>query len=375
MTNTVDIARREAFPDVAKLRRELAAGNFDRAYNRYSTGVGRGGFYSSKRFGEVFGLLPTDEEYAASKALDEAHKAMMDTLRPVADGESEPDPVAINAAVDAWADALDLHKSGNAAYVGRVNKAISSANKRIARGETPLPVPADEITATFQRLGIDPDPDAERDYYSDEVFRAAEGIRKHEELQRQVAELSDPEHVKAVQQRDKRLAAARKAFEAADEGNGYISQRESRWADYLAANHPELEAVQCEPTFDGGALWKTLRSNARDQKAAKPKKYFTGIFAEYDAPHRSFIRCDRIGEVMAMHQKPDSPAQFSRGHSPGMFQVTKIEPTLYLRGGKTYQVVQFSPMGRRTPANATYTWSESVHKAIERAASSQGKTD
>lgn len=363
-----DAAIRETLPAVTRMRGELAKGNYNRAYNGFATGLGSGGFYNSEPLGRVFGVLPTDEEYAASSALDEAHKAMLNVLRPVADGEAEADPAAISAAVDAWADALVLHESGKRAHEGRVEEAIAVAEERIARGETPLPAPSEEeIAATFQRLGIDPDPDAKRDYYVEDVFRSAQRIRKHEELRRQTAELSDPEYVKAVRKRDKQLAAARKAFEDADQGNLY--ERESRWADYLAANHPELEAVQCEPTFDGGALWKTLRSNARDQKAAKPNRYLGSIMDSDDTPQDSFIRCDRIGEVMAMHQKPSSPREFEHGNLvAGAYQVVHVNPTVYLHGGKTYQMVAFAPLGKHSPANATYLWGESVHEATERAA-------
>ncbi|WP_100482282.1 hypothetical protein [Mycobacteroides abscessus] len=359
------IAAREALFAITKTREDLAAGNYVRAYNG-SYRLGRGGF-GGGGLDRILGVVPTESEQAASDALDESWEAMRETLRPVADDGATPDTAAINAAVDAWGDAILRHQEGESAYEARIEAGIAEVEARIARGDTPLPRPSDaDIDATFQELGIDPEATT-LDYYQDRLVHAAEGMRKHEELQKQAAELSDPARVKAVQQQDKKLSAARKAFEEADRDTYPLSKREQRWADYLAANHPELEVPRCIPINADPAdgQWQTLRSNSRDQKSPIPRAAMVGFMADYDAPRRSYVRCDRLGEVMSAHQKPSAPREFEHGNaSADQFQVVAVEPTVFLHNGKTYQVVQFAHLDKDSPANATYAWGEALRDCL-----------
>lgn len=359
-TSPTPTALMAANPDlypIANFRDAMKDGNLTRARNSIGSG-----YWGLDREGRLFGVTRTDEETAICKRSADATTALEDYLT-TSDTLEGLDADRLATLTEGWERAYTTQEAYSQQFDERVKQAEAEAEARMARGEHPLPVPSAEgLDAFLRELDIDPDVELDyktsRGYHTHEVTHPADALRKHYEIASKIEALEAPEVVAKREKLAKEVAAAWKAYKAGDPAAAF--HPDERFHRYLAEHHPDLDVVAAGQL--GEVTRKALASNARDQKRPRPR---TGVSSAFggSGSAASFVRADRVAEVMRAHQASWTPAEYVSGVGErDRGQAVDVSEKAYVYGGKLYHLVHFADMGRDAPANASYALTEAVAK-------------
>lgn len=359
-TSPTPTALMAANPDlyaIGNFRDAMQEGHLVRARNS----IGEG-YWLEERAGELLGVSQTSEEDVIRKRCRDTAAELKDYLA-TSDTLEGLDADRLAALTEEWERVYTTQEAYGKQFDARVKEAEAEAEARMARGEHPLPVPSAKVLDDlYAELGIDVDaelhPSSDRRYRTSEVTHAADALRKHYEVASKIEALDAPKAVAKREKLGKEVAAAWKAYKAGDPAAAF--HPDERFHRYLAEHHPDLDVVAAGQL--GEVTRKALASNARDQKRPRPR---TGVSSAFggSGSAASFVRADRVAEVMRAHQASWTPAEYVSGVGErDRGQAVDVSEKAYVYGGKLYHLVHFADMGRDAPANASYALTEAVAK-------------
>lgn len=312
--------------------------------------------------GERLGVTPTAEDEALLQRSRGAAEALKDYLA-TSDTVGGLDAARLAALTEEWERSYTTQKAQEEQFDARIAQAEDEAKARMERGESPVPTPSsEELDALLTELDIKPDDeleqDSERRYYTNSVTHAADKLRKHHELAALAEGLDAPEVIAKREKRDAELAAAWKAYKAENAAKGETRHLDDRFGRYLTEHHPDLDVTAVK--WGDKVTREVLASNARDQKNPRPRQGIRPAFGA-DGVSASFIRADRVAEVVRAHQSGWTPTEYDHGHDGDrdVVQAVSVSDEVYTHGGKAYHLVQFAG-GKDIPANACYALPEAV---------------